>query len=124
MWSAGALADDASKSAATTAVQTQRPNRNAAAAPAAASRAPAAHAAATAQHPLDLSAPPANHVMTPKQLQSFLDSDSDDGAPPEEVTVKQEHYLDPIPAGAFGALPWALLHPLEAWRIFTPVTSD
>jgi hypothetical protein len=80
---------------------------------------------AVAQRPLDLDAPPINHVLTPQQVRTFVEEpqDQDDGAPADDVTVASPHYLEPVPNGAFGALPWALMHPLQAWRIFTPITN-
>ena len=63
------------------------------------------------------------HVLTPQQVQSLVAEREDDESPPEDVTVQSEHYEDPVPSGAFRALPWALLHPAEAWRIFTPITD-
>jgi hypothetical protein len=62
-------------------------------------------------------------VLTPEQVQSFI-AEPDENAPtPDDVTVDQPHYAEPVPTGAFAALPWALLHPLEAWRIFAPITE-
>jgi len=81
-------------------------------------------APAPAKRPLDLAAPPINRVLTPEQVRDFVTEPEDDGTEPADVTVASPHYLDPIPNGAFGALPWALLHPLQAWRIFTPITDE
>ena len=72
--------------------------------------------------PLDLSAPPVSHVMTPEQVQALLDQPDDDQ--PEEVMVEEGRYESPVPRGQVRALAWALMHPLEAWRIFTPVTDQ
>jgi hypothetical protein len=105
MSSAGALADDAPR------------------APAVAAPDKAATSSHPVKRPLDLSAPPMNHILTPQQLQA-LTEDQDDGPPPEEVSVDSPRYVEPVPAGgAFVAIPWALLHPLQAWRIFTPITD-
>ncbi len=113
VWSVAALADDAPQPAAATTAHQAEPN------------AAAKHAAAgAAGHPLDLSAPPVKHVLTPEQVQSLTAEQPDeDGNPPDDVTVNRERYLDPVPTGTFRALPWALLHPLDAWRIFTPITD-
>jgi hypothetical protein len=27
----------------------------------------------------------------------------------------------PVPRSQFQAIPWALMHPTQAWRVFTPV---
>jgi hypothetical protein len=91
--------------------------------PAPKSAAASPRAARRATTPLDLSAPPVGHVLTPQQVQALVAEREDDASPPEDVTVQSEHFADPVPPGAFRALPWALLHPLEAWRIFTPITD-
>ena len=40
-----------------------------------------------------------------------------------EVTVQSRRPEEPVPQGAFRAVPWALKHPSQAWRIVTPVTN-
>jgi hypothetical protein len=40
-----------------------------------------------------------------------------------EVTVEGPRAQAPVPEGAFRAVPWALTHPAQAWRIFAPVTD-
>jgi hypothetical protein len=72
--------------------------------------------------PLDLSAPPINHVMTPEQVQALIGDTDDPG--PEDVMVQESRYQAPVPRGQIQALTWALVHPLQAWRIFTPVTDE
>jgi len=67
---------------------------------------------------LDLSAPPVEHVMPRAELRSMLAEE--EPVEGEDVRVEQPHYRVPVPGGLF-ALPWALLHPTQAWRIFTPV---
>jgi hypothetical protein len=76
----------------------------------------------TARPPLDLSAPPMSHLMTPEQVQALIGEPDD--PEPEEVMVEQGRYQDPVPQGQIPALAWALLHPLQAWRIFAPVTDQ
>jgi len=76
------------------------------------------------RRPLDLTAPPVERVLTPEQMRSFTTEPEDDGAPPDAVTVASPRYRDPVPNGPFVAIPWALLHPLQAWRIFAPITDD
>lgn len=73
--------------------------------------------------PLDLSPPPISHVMTPEQRQA-LTAQPDENQDADEVMVQQERYEAPVPRGQFRALAWALLHPFQAWRIFTPVTDQ
>ena len=46
-----------------------------------------------------------------------------DEAQTAEVTVEGPRPQVPVPDGAFRAVPWALAHPSQAWRIFTPVTD-
>jgi hypothetical protein len=118
VWSAAALAQ--------TSVPAQTPSQLAASsAPAAASTAdnkPAPRAARRAK--LDLHAPPLNHIYSSTELRYILapDDSSEDSA--TEVSVKSTKYVSPVP-GAPGnqllAIPWALMHPTQAWRIFTPV---
>ncbi len=72
--------------------------------------------------PLDLSAPPINHVMTPEQVQALIAEPED--SEPADVMVEDTRYQAPVPRGQIQALTWALVHPLEAWRIFTPVTDQ
>lgn len=72
--------------------------------------------------PLDLSAPPVNHVMTREQVQALTEQPEEDAS--DEVMVQQGRYQAPVPRGQLRALAWALMHPLEAWRIFTPVTDE
>jgi len=40
-----------------------------------------------------------------------------------EVTVEGPRPQVPVPDGAFRAVPWALTHPSQAWRILAPVTD-
>ncbi len=73
--------------------------------------------------PLDLSPPPVSHVLTPQQIQS-LTADQEDDTSTQDVMVKRPVYTPPVPFGPFRALPWALMHPLEAWKIVMPITDD
>ena len=91
--------------------------------PPAASKAPAAAPPATAPHakqPLDLSAPPVEHVMPRSQVQTLV---TDNSAQGEDVRVEQTRYHEQPPVGFFQALPWGLTHPMQAWRLFTPVVT-
>lgn len=72
---------------------------------------------------LDLAAPPIEHVMTPEAVQSLIADREADEQDAEDVMVESPHYESPVPTGTFRALPWALMHPLEAWRIVTPITD-
>jgi hypothetical protein len=106
--------------------QSQTPSASPAAASAPAKVTPhAARKASPVPHStLDLQAPPLSHIYSRGQLQYILavdSSDSDDDA--QEVSVKGEKYLMPVPKSQFQAIPWALMHPTEAWRVFTPIEA-
>lgn len=116
---------------------TQAPHGSAAAQSAAVKSDPSQRGASSAMHAevrrsraaseptgrrLDLSAPPLNHVMTPEQVQALTAQPSEEE--PEQVMVERGRYEAPVPRGQLRALAWALMHPLEAWRIFTPVTDQ
>jgi hypothetical protein len=73
-------------------------------------------AAARPRRVLDLRAPPINHVLSTHQI-ATLTSDADDQ--PDYVTVRPPGATPPC-CGTIIAVPWAVLHPTEAWRIFTP----
>jgi hypothetical protein len=93
-------------------------------APPAAPKAPAAAAPAAAPHPtqpLDLRAPPVEHVMPHSQVQTLVTDNSP--AQGEDVRVEQTRYHEQPPVGFFQALPWGLTHPMQAWRLFTPVVT-
>ncbi len=95
-------------------------------APKQAPHAPVAKKLVLAKRPLDLSAPPINHILTPEQVRALVadqDDQDDENGPPEDVMVEKAHIEQPIPGGLV-SIPWALLHPLQAWRIFAPVTDD
>lgn len=71
---------------------------------------------------MDLHAPPLDHIYPRGELQYILAMDSSDSdADAQEVSVKGAKYVTPVPVGQFQAIPWALMHPTEAWRVFTPV---
>lgn len=71
----------------------------------------------------DLSLPPLRMVLTPQRIQSLtsIPSDVSDGP---DVTIRNRPYHVPVPVGTFRALGWALIHPLDAWRIFVPVSVN
>jgi hypothetical protein len=92
--------------------------------PPAAQKAPAAAAPAASPHPtqpLDLRAPPVEHVMPHSQVQTLVTDNSP--AQGEDVRVEQTRYHEQPPVGFFQALPWGLTHPMQAWRLFTPVVT-
>jgi hypothetical protein len=112
-------------------VQAQTPAATATASTArAASSAPAKVAAHAAPKPLapqratlDLQAPPLSHIYPREQLQYIMAIDSADADDAQEVNVKGEKYLMPVPRSQFQAIPWALMHPTQAWRVFTPIEA-
>ena len=75
---------------------------------------------------LDLSAPPLSHIYPSRDLQYIMayDPNSDDAA--GEVSVKGTKQVVVVPGGPgnqFVAIPWALLHLTQAWRILTPIVQ-
>ena len=102
-------------------------------APASAS-APAAKAAVHAgkpqgsatRAPLDLHAPPLNHTYASTELRYIMAADDSSDDSTVEVNVKSAKYVERVP-GAPGnqlqAIPWAILHPTQIWRIFAPVET-
>ena len=71
---------------------------------------------------LDLSAPPLNHVLSARELRAMETDDA--SADESEVEVDAGRYRAPVPNGFLHALPWAVMHPTQAWRVFTPVTEE
>lgn len=69
--------------------------------------------------PLDLRAPAITRVFSEAELQQKLDE-------PEEiheqatVQVQGERQITPVSVGLM-AIPWAIVHPTQAWRILMPV---
>jgi hypothetical protein len=69
---------------------------------------------------LDLRAPSLTHVLSSGQIAALTNDLAETS--PESVTVRGSRDTTAC-CGAFIALPWALMHPRTAWRIFTPVTG-
>jgi hypothetical protein len=93
------------------------------------SSAPAKARAAKASRPaaksLDLHTPPLNHLYSASQLRYMMAYDPDDMSD-SEVSVKGNKAAVNVPVtpgNQLMAVPWALLHPTQAWRIFTPVEN-
>jgi hypothetical protein len=76
--------------------------------------------AVSASTPPDLRAPPITHVLTASEIET-LTVDRDGDLP--DVDVETTRYGVAVPVGFFRALPWAVMHPTQAWRVFTPVTE-
>ena len=97
-------------------------------APAAAAAKPAAHSgkragAPAAREPLDLHTPPLNRIMPSAELRYIMANDDADADLPTEVSVKgtKTVVVPGAPGNQLQAIPWALVHPMQAWRIFTPL---
>jgi hypothetical protein len=69
--------------------------------------------------PLDLKAPDIRHVVAEVQLQEPLDEPQEQ-LEQEQVQVKGSRPEIDLPIG-IASLPWAVMHPAQAWRIFLPV---
>jgi hypothetical protein len=75
---------------------------------------------------LDLSAPPLSRIYPSKELQFIMAYDPDSDDAPGEVSVKGSKQAVVVPGGPgnqFVAIPWALLHPTQAWRVLTPIVE-
>jgi hypothetical protein len=98
-------------------------------APAAAASAKAAHSAkssgAVTRGKLDLHTPPLDHIMPSSELRYIMAND-DDADLPGEVSVKgtKTVVVPGAPGNQLQAIPWAILHPTQAWRIFTPLVEQ
>jgi hypothetical protein len=74
---------------------------------------------------MDLHAPPLTHIYSSQDLRYILAPDEDPNAQEiSEVSVKGTRYAAPVPLGQLRAIPWAVVHPTQAWRIFAPVETQ
>lgn len=92
---------------------------------------PAAHGSkktgAPRRAPLDLHAPPLNHIYPRSELQYILATDDSNTDTATEVSVKSTKATVHVPGGPgnqLQAIPWAIVHPTQAWRIFTPLEEE
>jgi hypothetical protein len=70
---------------------------------------------------LDLRAPELSQVFTQAQLAEKLqEPEEDQYEVTETVQVEGERQLAPVSVGLM-AIPWAIIHPTQAWRILMPV---
>jgi len=69
--------------------------------------------------PLDLRAPAITRVFSEAELQQKLEEPQEIHET-ETVQVQGERQLTPVSVGLM-AIPWAVIHPTQAWRIFMPV---
>jgi hypothetical protein len=72
---------------------------------------------------LDLRAPDIHRVFSEAELQQKLQPpDEPQEYEIQETRVEGERQLTPVSIGIL-AIPWAIVHPTQAWRIFTPMTD-
>src|ERR1700761_7304471 len=75
------------------------------------------------KEPLDLQAPPLSHIYPREELQYIMAYNPDEDQP-GEVSVRTNKSVVNVPVSPgnqLQAIPWALLHPTQAWRILTPL---
>ena len=70
--------------------------------------------------PLDLKAPEIHRVISEVQLREPLDEPQEVVEEQEQVQVQGSRPEIDLPIG-IASLPWAVMHPTQAWRIFLPV---
>lgn len=70
--------------------------------------------------PLDLRAPDIARVFPMAELQRHLPEPGEQLESQQTVRVEGDRQAPLVPPGIM-ALPWAVLHPTQAWRIFLPV---
>ncbi|MGC1459317.1 MAG: hypothetical protein WA825_13670 [Steroidobacteraceae bacterium] len=112
LWAAASLAHAQAPSSATSSAPRAMPTR-----------AHGAKASRPVAQPLDLKAPPLNRIFSRKEMRYMLAYDPDDSSA-TEVSVKGSRpaIIVPVtPGNQLLAVPWALLHPTQAWRVFTPI---
>jgi hypothetical protein len=68
---------------------------------------------------LDLRAPAITRVFSEAELQQKLD-EPDEIHEPATVQVQGERQMAPVSVGLM-AIPWAIVHPTQAWRILMPL---
>ena len=77
-------------------------------------------AKATNSATLDLRAPPITQVFSEAELQQKLEDPNEEIHEAPTVQVEGERQITPVSVGLM-AIPWAIVHPSQAWRIFMPV---
>lgn len=84
------------------------------------------HAADESAQSLDLRAPNVTELYTPEQINAFLARNAREESDDVEVEGTREPPPPVTPTIWTGiATPvWALLHPLQAWRVFLPFPPD
>ena len=75
--------------------------------------------------PLDLRAPALTQLFSPVALQLMLveQQETNEEEEPADVRVQSPRATPDVPRGLFRALPWAVMHPTQSWRVLTPITQ-
>jgi len=95
--------------------------------PAGAQTTPGKASAPAARKSMDLRTPPLNHIYSSSALRYILAPDEASTDSATEVRVKSAKYVVKVPGtpgNQLQAIPWALLHPTQAWRVFTPLQEE
>lgn len=69
---------------------------------------------------MDLRAPALTRVFTQAQLSEKLEEPEEEYDATETVQVEGAREMTPVSVGLM-AIPWAIIHPTQAWRILMPV---
>lgn len=83
---------------------------------------PAAASSATPTSSLDLHAPDIRTIVPEVRLREPLDDPYEAQQEQEQVQVQATRPEVYVPGGLM-SLPWAVMHPTQAWRIFLPTSS-
>jgi hypothetical protein len=83
-------------------------------------RAAPSEASAARAKPLDLRAPEITRVFSEAELSQKLEDPEETYDMQETVQVQGERQITPVSVGLM-AIPWAIVHPTQAWRILMPV---
>ncbi len=75
------------------------------------------------QAPLDLRAPAVTDLFSPAALQLMLVEQQETNSEPDDVRVQSPRATPDVPHGMFRALPWAIMHPTQSWRILAPISQ-
>lgn len=74
----------------------------------------------TAATSLDLQAPQISRVFSEAELSQKIEEPDEREVIQETVQVATKRQLSPVSVGLL-AIPWAIIHPTQAWRIFMPL---
>ena len=82
--------------------------------------APSAAGSESRTNALDLRAPEITRVFSQAELSQKLQEPEETSDIQETVQVQGERQITPVSVGLM-AIPWAIVHPTQAWRILMPV---